>query len=99
MRPSVETLLVLARTLGLSPDQLRRAGREDAAIALDLLGEEFDLSRVPIAALVNELTKAHGRTKNRLLDLGAQIHSDGTVIGTGRDRRRSAVGVPNSQRR
>lgn len=54
VRPSVETLLVLARTLGLSPDPLRRAGREDAAIALDLLGEEFDLSRVPIAALVNE---------------------------------------------
>ena len=29
-------------------------------IALELLGDEFDLSRVPIAALVNELTKRTG---------------------------------------
>ena len=60
VRPSVGTLLVLARTLELSPDQLRRVGREDAAIALDLLGEEFDFSRVPFADLVNELTKRTG---------------------------------------
>lgn len=60
VRPSVGTLLVLARTLELSPEQFRRCGREDAAIALELLGDEFDLSRVPIAALVNELTKRTG---------------------------------------
>ena len=35
VRPSVGTLLVLARTLELSPDQFRRVGREDAVIALD----------------------------------------------------------------
>lgn len=57
------TLLVLARTLELSPDQFRRCGREDAAIALDLLGEEFDLSRVPSAVLMNELTKRTGGPK------------------------------------
>lgn len=60
VRPSVGTLLVLARTLELSPDQLRRAEREDAAIALDILGVEFDFSRVPTAALVVELTKRAG---------------------------------------
>lgn len=60
VRPSVGTLLVLARTLELSPEQFRRCGREDAAIALELLGEEFDLSPVPIAALVSELTKRTG---------------------------------------
>ena len=55
VRPSVGTLLVLARTLELLPDQFRRCGREDAAVALELLGEEFDLSRVPIRVLVDEL--------------------------------------------
>jgi len=60
VRPSVATLLVLARTLELTPDQFRRCGRKDAAIALELLGDEFDLSRVPAAALVNELTKRTG---------------------------------------
>ena len=60
VRPSVGTLLVLARTLELLPDQFRRCGREDAAVALELLGEEFDLSRVPIRVLVDELTKRSG---------------------------------------
>jgi len=60
VRPSVATLLVLARTLELTPQQLDRCGREDAAISLELLGQEFDLSRVPISALVNELTKRTG---------------------------------------
>ena len=60
VRPSVGTLLVLARTLELLPDQFRRCGREDAAVALKLLGEEFDLSRVPIRVLVDELTKRSG---------------------------------------
>lgn len=60
VRPSVGTLLVLARTLELTPEQFRRCGREDAAVALELLGEEFDLSRVPIAVLVNELTRRSG---------------------------------------
>ncbi|WP_098459626.1 hypothetical protein [Propionicimonas paludicola] len=60
VRPSVGTLLVLARTLELTPDQFRRCGREDAAVALELLGDEFDLSRVPIAILVGELTRRSG---------------------------------------
>ena len=60
VRPSVGTLLVLARTLDLTPEQFRRCGRQDAAVALELLGEEFDLSRVPIAVLVNELTRRTG---------------------------------------
>ncbi len=34
VRPSVGTLLVLARTLELTPEQFRRCGREDAAAAL-----------------------------------------------------------------
>jgi hypothetical protein len=53
-------LLVLARTLELTAEQFRRCGREDAAVALELLGEEFDLSRVPIAVLVSELTRRSG---------------------------------------
>jgi hypothetical protein len=60
VRPSVGTLLVLARTLELTPEQFRRCDREDAAVALELLGEEFDLARVPIAVLVKELTRRSG---------------------------------------
>jgi len=47
VRPSVGTLLVSAPSLELTPEQFRRCGREDAAVALEHLGEEFDLSRVP----------------------------------------------------
>lgn len=51
---------MLARTLDLTPKHFRQCGREDAAVALELLGDEFDLSRVPAALLVKELTERSG---------------------------------------
>ena len=60
VNPSLGVLIALARILEVTPDQLRRAGRNDAATALDLLGAEFDFSRVPTAALVDELARRTG---------------------------------------
>lgn len=37
-RPTLGVAVALARALNLSPDRPRKAGREDAAIALELLG-------------------------------------------------------------
>ena len=59
-RPTLGVIVALARALNLSPDRLRKAGRDDAAIALELLGDEFDFSRVPTAALVAELSRRTG---------------------------------------
>lgn len=58
--PSLTVLLRLGRVLELSPAQLRRVGRDDAAQALDVLGEEFDFTRVPTSALIGELTRRAG---------------------------------------
>lgn len=60
VQPSLTVLLRLARVMELSPEQLRSVGRLDAARALDVLGEEFDFSRVPTAVLIRELTERAG---------------------------------------